>query len=356
MQFSLQLVGIGLVLMSLIDIFLTVLHPRARSNLFSIPVAKIIWSLFRWVARRLPKQRDRILSYGGATILVTLVWIWIALLLVGFALIIWPGLGTAIQASQGETPTDFATALYYAGFSLSTLGTGDLVPQTAYHRGLMALQSFLGFSIFTLVLSYVLAVYNALNSRNTFALSLHHRTANTSDSAELLGRLAAINDLSTFHQNIANIAQNLTSLSELNNSYPLLLYFRYRQTYYALARIIYLAVDTAALTQSALDQDYYGSMKDSSGIAEVWHSGLHLLDSLNFDVQSNKQISSQKLNESFWKDHYYQALDQLKLQGIKTTSDPESGANTYISMRNQWATSLARLIAYTDYRPSQIYK
>ena len=356
MIFLLQLVGTALVLVALADIFLTVLHPRSESNLLSMLVARVVWRLFRVVVRGLPKRRDRILSYAGATIIVTLIGVWILLLLIGFTLIVWPGLGTAIQTSQGKTPVDFITALYYAGFSLTTLGTGDLSPQTSTHRFLMVFKSFLGFSVFTLVLSYVLAVYGALNSRNTFALSLHHRTADTAHSAELLCRFVMGSDLSTLHQDIGNMAQALSSLLELNNSYPLLLYFRYRQPHYALARVIYLVVDTVTLIKSALDRDHYGPIIQSIGTTEIWYGGLHLLDGLNRQIPSSQQTSPRDLGEAFWLDHYYNALEQLKSLGIKTTSDPEAGASVYISMRHQWAPSLARLIAYTDYRPSEIYR
>lgn len=130
--------------------------------MLSIPVAKVVWRLFRWLAQGPPKRRDRILSYAGPTIMVTLIGVWVLLLLLGFALIVWPGLGTGIQSEQGITPTDFATALYYAGFSLGTLGTGDLVPQTSPYRLLIVIKSLLGFSVITLVLSYVLSVGSQL--------------------------------------------------------------------------------------------------------------------------------------------------------------------------------------------------
>ncbi|WP_228038176.1 potassium channel family protein [Nodosilinea sp. LEGE 06152] len=304
----------------------------------------------------MPKQRDRILSYGGSITIVTLIGVWVLLLFIGFALVIWPGLGTAIQTSQGTTPTDFGTALYYTGFSLTTLGTGDLVPQTDGHRFLMVLQSLLGFSIFTLALSYVLAVYGALTSRNTFALKLHYRSAGSADSAELLRRLATGNDLNMLNQNLADIAQSLINILELNNSYPLLLYFRYRQPYYALARVIYLVMDTATLIKSTLNQDYYSSIIHSSNVAEVWHGGLHLLSELNHQILRKEKLSPQELNESFWQEHYYRALEQLQSEGIKTINDPKTGADIYISLRHRWATDLARLTAYTGYQPNQIYK
>ncbi|MBD0336559.1 MAG: two pore domain potassium channel family protein [Cyanobacteria bacterium Co-bin13] len=353
MHVLLQIVGAVLVLAALADIYTTVLHPRAESSWLSIFVARSVWRLFRSAGLGLPQRRDSFLSYGGPTIIVVVISVWV-LLLLGFSLMIWPGLGTAIQAEQGETPTDFATAIYYSGFFLATLGTGDLAPKTAAYRLLMVLKAILGFSVFTLTLSYVLSVYNTLTSRNTFALGLHHRTADTADSTELLARLAADNNVDTLHQDISEIAQNLMGLLESNNSYPVLLYFRYPQAYYALPRIAYLSLDIATLIKSALDSEQYRSVANSSGAAELWFGGLHLLEELCQALLPKVWVQAQEVNEPMWRDHYYQALERLKAEGIKTVENPVEGADAYVSMRHQWATNLARLTKYLAYEPDRI--
>jgi Ion channel len=89
----------------------------------------------------------------GPTLLIITVAVWILLLLLGFALIAWPALGK-IQMEMGETPTDFITAIYYSGYSLATLGTGDITPQTSTYRLLMVLETILGFSTLTMTLTY----------------------------------------------------------------------------------------------------------------------------------------------------------------------------------------------------------
>jgi hypothetical protein len=355
MQLLGQMIGTLFVLTALADIYLTILHPRAESSLLSLLVARGVWQIFRVAAPNQKKVRDRFLSYCGSTIVVAIITTWVLLLLIGFALIAWPSLGTTIQAEQGETPTDFAAAIYYSGFSLATLGTGDLTPQTAASRLLMVLESILGFSVFTLTLSYVSSIYSNLTSRNTFALSLHHRTANTADSTKLLARLAADNDISTLHQNISEMAQSLVSLLESNNSYPVLLYFRYRQAYYALPRVTYLAIDTATLIKSALDQEQYRSITNSSGAAELWFGGLHLLEELCQTLIPKIWVPSQDADESQWRQHYYRALERLKAEGIKTVSDPEAGADSYIEMRHQWSPYLAKLVKYMNYDPKHIF-
>lgn len=353
MPILLQIIGTLLVLLAVADVYLTVLYPRAESSVLSRTVAGSVWRLFRVLARG-AKRRDRCLSYAGPTIVVAIVGVWVLLLLIGFALIIWPGLGNGIQSTQGETPRDLITAIYYAGYALSTLGTGDLVPQTATYRSLIVLKSCLGFSVLTLTLSYITSVYGNLTSRNTFALSLHHRTADTADSTELLARLAADNNVNTLHQDISEIARDLIHLLESNNSYPVIFYFRYRQTYYALPRILYLTIDTATLLKTAFEQSRYRSLIASSGAAELWFGSKHLLEELNQTLLPEVRVPSQDRNEFLWREHYYQALKRLQAEGICTVEDPAAGVETYVAMRHEWAPYLAKLTKYMDYEPSQI--
>lgn len=355
MNVLVQVMGVIVILLALVDIYLTVLHPRVDSSLLSVPIARVTWQLFRSVARAVPKRRHQLLSYGGSTIVVIVVAVWVLLLILGFALISWTGLGTAIQASQGQTPTDFITALYYSGYSLTTLGTGDLVPQTSTHRLLVVLQAALGFSTFTLTITYILSVYSALTRRNTFALSLHHRTNNTADAAELLARLAADNNLNNIQQDISNMARDLMYLLESQNTYSVLLYFRFRQPYYALPRIMYLSMDTVTLIKSALDAEKYRSVVKSAAATELWCGGLHLLKEVCDALLPRARSNMREQNEQIWREHYYDAIERLKTEGIETAPDLEAGAALYISLRYEWEPYLSKLTHYMEYDRSEVF-
>ncbi|WP_416672399.1 potassium channel family protein [Egbenema bharatensis] len=153
----------------------------------------------------------------------------------------------------GATPTDFITALYYSGFSLSTLGTGDIVPQTGVYRLLMILQAILGFSVVTMTLTFFMSVYSQLIQRNSFASSLHYRTAATADATELLIGLSSGGQFgSSAEQTISNTAQQVLTLIEAQHNYAALGYFRFQESHYALGRILFLVMDTATLIHSAL--------------------------------------------------------------------------------------------------------
>lgn len=350
-----QVIGTGLVILALADIYLTVLYPRGQRGIISVPLAQGLWQFFRFGARTTRKQRDRILSYMGPTLLVTTVAMWVLLLLVGFALICWSALGNEIQMEGGNTPTDFATAIYYSGYSLVTLGTGDITPRTSTYRLLIVLESVLGFSVFTMTLTYLQSVYNQLIQRNIFALSLHHRTGKTADAAAMLTRLGSSGSFdSSTRQDLTNIAQNLLNLLESNHSYPALGYFRLQESYYALARIIFLAMDTVTLIRSALDEETYHSLICSAAVKNLEESGMQFLAELSELFLPSDASRFKMQPEQIWRSRYYRAVALLAAEGITTVADLKAGADLYVALRHQWNPNLIALARYLEYEWSAI--
>jgi len=346
MNLLFQLTGAGIIVLTLLDIYLTVLFHRLGSSVISMPLNRGIWWLFRLMMRVIPSKSDRRLVHSGSIMIVALLAVWATFLICGFALIVLPGLGTSIQASEGQTSTDFITALYYSGFSFTTLGTGDLVPKTASYRLLTILEAALGFSSFTITITYLLSVYNALIARNTFALSLYHRTEGTGDAAELLARLGASGELSGIQQELANIARDLIQLVELQHSYPVLLYFRFRETYYTLPRVILLTIDTATLIKSALNAEKYSSLVRSTAVAELWGGGIHILSELSQSVLPKQRIKCDRHMELAWRQRYYYAVERLNAEGIETAADREAGVDLYVALRQKWQPHLTTLSNY----------
>ncbi len=159
-----QLAGAVVTVVVLLDIFLTVLYARAGTELLSPVVARTIWLVFRVVSRPFGRQRGRVLSFCGPVILVALVFVWAAGLALGAALIMHPHLGGGVRASQGATPTDFMSALYAGASSLSFVGSSDFTPQSAAFQALYMVNSLIGMSVMSLVLTYVMQIYNALRT------------------------------------------------------------------------------------------------------------------------------------------------------------------------------------------------
>jgi hypothetical protein len=352
-----QIAGTVLVLTVLIDIYLAVLYPRSGKGWLGVRLGKGIWNIFRLIVRtplfrRLGLQANvtqNLLSYSGPTILVTVVVVWVLLLLVGFALIFWAALGTQIRASEGATPTDFATALYLSGYALTTLGMGDIVPQTVTYRLLIILEAALGFSIFTLTITYLLAVYSALTQRNIFALTLHYRTAGTGDALEMLARYGIGGDFMQAREELSNISMNLLTLLESHHAYPVVHYFRFREGHYALSRIVLIAMDTATLLKSTLNAERYRWLINSPAVAELSGGGLHLLSELANTFLPGHNYCRSEPSELLLRERYYRAITRLRQEGVETTTDLEAGADLYVSLRRQWDPYVKAIALYMAY-------
>lgn len=348
-----QVLGIGIILVTLIDVYLTVLYPRTYKSAMSLKLCKSTWEIFRCLSHLPIRGSDKILSYCGPTLLILIVSVWVCSLLLGFALLIWPALGSGIQASQGKTPTDFSTALYYSGFSLTTLGVGDLVPKTNLWKLITIFESAVGFSVFTASLTYLLSVYNALTKRNTFALSLFHRSGREADAGLFLAQLKGYNRFETAFQDISNISRDLLFLLESHHAYPILHYFRFQEVQYSLARIAWISLDLATLVKTSLHPQEYGPFIDSSAVNELESSGLDLLFQLsNSFLKQDKP--DQPAFEKEWRSHYLRASSLLQTYGIKIVPDLEMGADEYVARRRQWNGAVLAFSTYMDYHWSDI--
>lgn len=349
-----RVVGVLLVLLVAEDIFLTVLFPGSERGVLRIPLSRGMWRLFQLAARTVPSRRGRLLSYSGPVLVAMNVALWVLLLAVGFAFIVWPVLGSAIQAAHGSTPRGFATALYYSGYAFTTLGTGDLVAKTALYRLLMVVESATGFATITLILTYFLSVYNALTHRNTFALSLHYCAAGTGDAAELVALLGPGGDFSGSKQDICGLGTCLLNVLEEHRSYPILRYFRLRQPYTSLPRLFLVTLDTAALLKSALHPAVYRTVVDSAATVQLWGGGLHVLHELAASFLPTGLSDRMPQPEQEWRERYHRARARLQQAGIQTTPDPEAGAERYVALRRAWDPYVRALASYTLYNWAEV--
>jgi hypothetical protein len=135
-----QGLGILLVLIILLDIFLTVLYARIGTSIIGSRVAQLIWASFVKASKVFGSRQGAVLSFCGPVILVLLVAVWALGLTLGAALIMHPELGTSIRATNGETPTDFITAMYAGGTSMAIVGASDFTPAHKPHAAALPVQ------------------------------------------------------------------------------------------------------------------------------------------------------------------------------------------------------------------------
>lgn len=241
-------------LLFLADIFLTVLYARAGTGLIAPHWSRLIWALLRAVAAPFGRRRGEVLSVVGPLIVVSLIGFWAIGMAAGAALAIHPELGTAIRPSSGKASTDFVTALMVAGNSLSIVGGGDYSPHTTGTRLLFLINSLIGASMLSLVLSYLVQVYSALQARNALALTVDLMSDGTGDAAVMLARLMPEGEAGDATSDLGNLARSLAATKEAHHFYPLLFYFRFKEPFYAVSRFSFVLLDAATLIDTALDR------------------------------------------------------------------------------------------------------
>jgi hypothetical protein len=142
-----------------------------------------VWRLLVWGSKFFGHWRDFFLTLSGPVILVMVLASWALLLSLATALVIQPNLGTGIVTNHGETPTDFITALYVGGSSLSFIGATDFSPQNGFFRLFYLLTSLLGLSLVSLIITYLMQLYENLKERNTLGLKVNIMSGETGDAA-----------------------------------------------------------------------------------------------------------------------------------------------------------------------------
>ncbi len=346
-----QIVGAALTLLFLADIFLTVLYARAGTGLLAPHWNRAIWALLHGVAGLAGRRRGTILSFAGPAIVVALIVFWSAGLALGTALVVQPELSTAIRPSSGEASTDFVTALLVAGNSLSIVGGGDYAPHTAGTRLLFLINSLVGASVLSLVLSYLVQVFTGLRERNALALTIDLMTDGTGDAAVMLARLMPDGDPAGASSELGNLVSSLAATKEAHHFYPLLFYFRFEEPRYAVSRFIFVLLDAAALIETALDRGRYRALRASASVASIRRCARMLLETLNANFSTAGDHVRDAAEDQRLRQSYRAARRSFVDAGIVAQTH---GDDDYVSTRGEWAQLIGRIAPVLGYTMSEI--
>src|SRR5215216_6792473 len=348
-----EIIGAVLGIAVLLDIFLLILYARANKTIYSTELSHVEWRIFVWLSKAFGRWRETFLTFSGPVILVTVLVSWALLLSLATALIIHPNLGTGIKTNHGETPTDFITALYVGGSSLSFIGASDFIPQDGFFRMFYLLNSIVGILLASLIVTYLMEVYSNLKERNTLGLKVHLLSAETGDAAEVIAHLGPHGQFEGGYNNIVEWSAETAQVKESHHFYHMLFYFRFREPFYSVSRTSLTSLDTVSLIKSALDNEEYGWLKESAAVDDLWRGTMKELQTLAKEFLPDEDIDvppDQKTRER-WRRRYEQAVERLKTAGIKTTND---GVEDYISLRTQWDRHITLLAPKFAYEMNEI--
>ena len=166
---TLLLTAGGLVLLSLAlrDIFDVLFHLEGRASVSRF-VTRTVWQAMR----RASDVRPKLFPLAGPCGLVATIAVWAILLIVGWALLIWPHLASFETAAGEPTDGGFWEALHISGDVLSTMGFSDVNPVDQWLRVILPLEALLGFGLLTASVTWLFAVHPAVQRRRALAYEL----------------------------------------------------------------------------------------------------------------------------------------------------------------------------------------
>ena len=171
--------------------------------------------MFRSITRffKSYERKDRVLALQAPWYLISLLAFWLALMLVGYSLILWAVTHIAI-----------GDALTESGSSMTTIGLAVSKSHPAVAIDLLAAAS--GLIVVALLIGYLPAIYAAFNRRETLVTLLEARAGAPAWGPEILWRHQRIGILNTMRDFYAKWEEWCADVAESHSTYPVLMWFR----------------------------------------------------------------------------------------------------------------------------------
>jgi hypothetical protein len=171
MNVMLAIAGLLLIGVILWEVFSDLFHP-ARSGALTDWVGRRIFNAF--------KSFPDLLPLAGPLTLISVFAIWVAGLVIGFALVYLHAYPADFRTSTGSVPPAtmrLVWLVYYSFETLVTLGYGDLVPVSVTARSAATVEALIGFGLLTASVSSIVLLYPALSRMRLLARGVSHLVA-----------------------------------------------------------------------------------------------------------------------------------------------------------------------------------
>ena len=194
-------------------------------------------------------------------------------------MIMHPYLGTSVRSSDNTTDTTTDTTVTTAirgGSSMSLVGASDYSAKTTAFRLVYLFNSLVGMSVMSLALTYIMQIYNALQSRNTLRpnAALHDPQNRRCGCAH--PAIGPDEEFSAGYTNLDQMADAISATREAHDFYPVLFYFRFPQARYSASRTTLVALDTASLIRAAIPDGKNGWIKIAASVTQLWEASISL--------------------------------------------------------------------------------
>jgi hypothetical protein len=225
------------------------------------------WRAARALASHLPFEAgEAALNVYPALSLLGLLVLWLAGLLVGWALVYW-GIGLTVSSTG-----DFGTIVYYSGTVLLTPAFGTA--HGAAQRTLTLLETLTGLGTIALLISYLPALYGAYSKREARLLTLDDPLGARITPVRVMAVHCGDGDLDLLYRFFAEWEMWIAEVLESHVSYPMLALFRSQHRGQSWVTALGVVTDAATLTCACVEgsdqrEPYFTYRRGRRAVVEI---------------------------------------------------------------------------------------
>jgi hypothetical protein len=169
MNYFVFILGVIMLVITATDLINTSLSVRGAGFLTK-RLSKSIWSLLLLLNKKM--GRRKVLELGGAVILVSILINWLLLIWISASLLFISKPDSLMNVETNSTTT-ITNKIFFTGYTLSTLGLGDIEPEGNFWDILTAILSFTGLILISIAITYLIPVVSGEITKRKISVNIN---------------------------------------------------------------------------------------------------------------------------------------------------------------------------------------
>ena len=210
----------GFVLLNLVafDLLFTALSPNG-AGFITGRLSKALWRFFLFVNRNTGTRK--VLEFAGAIITAIVLLNWLILIWTSCTIMIYSD-EKSVMNMETNTPAGLVSKIYFTGYTLSTMGNGDMEPGDGFWEFFTAVFSFSGLILISIAITYLIPVLSAEIEKRR--LSVYITTLGCS-ATEIIENNWNGQDAKGLEVHFGRLTPMIIAHAQNHNAYPILHFY-----------------------------------------------------------------------------------------------------------------------------------
>ncbi len=257
MQLLFAAAGIVIILVVFKDLVTTTLSFQGGGRLTNF-ISDTLWRMCLYFAKK--NGRSPMLEHVGHILLIVIILTWVAGMWLGAFLLLQTDPSSVLNSTTDASTTAWEK-LYFAGYTLSTMGNGDYKPGSYVWDIVTNLLAFSGLAFITISITYIMPVLSAVILQ--VKLSVFINSLGDTPQQILINGWNGKN-FDRLLKNDANVAELLIQHSENHRAYPIIHYFHNSQMRKAIILNLATLDEAISMLRHVVEKEVRPDHKDLS--------------------------------------------------------------------------------------------